>query len=341
MNRIKHSLIWAIISTLTAITTACGGGKQFKITVELPNDVDRMVVMTYNTPSGVKQAVAHMDGGKATLVGECREFTAAALAWSDGEPLAKCIVKNGDHVTLAFTSGGVMPRVSGSKPTANYLAFINDNSQAIAQADVDALNIEVAKYVAANPGDPAALQLVADYFYLPGNESKADSLVAALAPEARTTSLLMNYGVVNSANLADSKTERIYQFGGYSATDSFLVFRPHDARQTLFAFLSTARPSRRRQVDRLKGVDKAVGKLRGRIVELSLQPDSAMWRMSIRGDSATWTQAWMPGNVAATAYKRFAVPREPFYVVVDSAGNQLYRGGDVSAALQIMETNHP
>lgn len=327
--------------TAAVAMTACGSSDDFIVRVKVDDDMQRMVVMTYATASGIKRELATVDNGEATLRGVAPTYTMASLAWSDGEPLAKCIVRNGDKLTVAFEQGSVNPVVSGSEPTRLLNGFIADNAAIIASGNVDSLAAAVGRYVADHTADPSAVVVMIDYLDLKENAAMADSLLEMIDPEARPASLMVNYGVANGEYLNSEKLERIYPFGVYTTADSLVKIRPNDARMTLLAFLSTSRPVRRRQVDRLRTLARGADSLGLRIVELSGSGDSVAWRVALRGDSASWTQAWAPGGSASTALRRMAVPREPFFILIDSTGWQRFRGSDLSAAIDAIRSRKP
>lgn len=57
--------------------------------------------------------------------------------------------------------------------------------------------------------------------------------------------------------------------------------------------------------------------------------DSARWKQATARDSATWVQAWAPGSAASVDFQRLAIPALPYFVVADSSGTQVWRGGSV------------
>ncbi len=328
MMRLSH--IAALIMLL--ILAACGASDKFTISIEMGEDIERQIVVTYATPAGISRQYLEMKGGKAKFEGEVPSWSVAALTWSDGQPLGQCIVRDGEHITLRFTPGESVPTVKGSGPTKLLYSFISENDSTIT-AD------KVAAFVGEHPDDPASLVILNDYLDARDNEALSDSLLELIVPEARPATLLLNYGTINAMALKESTLQVLYPFSAFVAKgDSLLRILPTASRVSLFAVLSTSKATRAKQVEALRLLAGEAESLRLVITEISAQPDSVEWRRSIASDSATWRQVWAPGATASAALKRMSVPREPFYVVTDSTGSQIYRGSDYSDMLQAVRT---
>lgn len=329
--RTIYNITYIFLIMLAA--TACGKRDHFTIECRTSPDLQRMIMFTYSDHKGVQQQIQPLTDGKAVMKGSCATLTLVSVGLADGTPIADCIVENGDRVKVSFKldaegSGSFSDiSIKGSKPSSRLLEFEEENDSVITLGYGEELNRVVTDYVTANPDDPVSTVLLLRYFDARDNEMSADSLMMRLAPKARPATLLQNYGAITSGQLATEAGERIYAFSVFTATDSFMMLRPNDRRQTLFAFTSQGR-ERRKQVDSLRHLQGISDSLRLRVVEISLAGDSAKWRREIAGDSAKWLQAWVPGNVSAPSLRRLAVPRQPFYILIDSTGNQLYRGSD-------------
>ena len=115
-----------------------------------------------------------------------------------------------------------------------------------------------------------------------------------------------------------------------AAPDTVIRFVPSMQSYSLLAFVGRSKPDSIRRI--LREFQKTLDKKRFREAEFTVMSDSATWAASIRRDSAKWVQAWLPGGVAHTAVRNLQVPYVPFFIVTDSLGRQLYRGGSVSAA---------
>lgn len=336
---LSHSADRVVLLLLLLIVAACGASDKFSISIEMGEDIERQIVVTYATPTGIAREYVGMRGGKAKFEGEVATWSVAMLTWSDGEPIGQCIVRDGEHITLIFNPGESLPTVKGSGPTKLLYNFISDNDSAINAGDRQQLTTKVVDFVGDHPSDPASLVVINDYLDARGNEALSDSLLELILPEARPATLLLNYGTINAIALNESKLQVLYPFSAFVAEgDSLLRILPTASRVSLFAILSSSKSTRAKQVEALRAFSKEADSLRLTITEISAQPDSVEWRRSIASDSATWRQVWAPGATASSALKRLSVPREPFYVVTDSTGSQIYRGSDYSDMLRAVRT---
>ena len=328
----RYYLQIIIIGILALLSASCSKRNDFKVECHTSADIQKMLVFTYPDQRGIKQTTVPLTKGKAVLTGESRTPTLVSIHLSDGTPVADCIVANGDEATITFEldpegTGAVSDvEIDANHHTKRLLEFVHDNDSLIRLGYSDALNQAVTDFVGRNPSEPASTVVLVRYFDVRGGrEQTADSLMMLLTPEARPVTLLQNYGSIIARQLDRKTDERIFNFNLVGATDSVVNIRPGKHRQTLVAFLSHG-ARRNAQVDSLRKLWKLRDSLRLDIVEVSLAGDTVAWRKEIANDSAGWTQAWTPGNIMAPAIRKFAVPHQPYYVLVDSNGYQIYRG---------------
>lgn len=323
---------------ITAIlAVACGKKDTFTIKCETDPTIERMIVFTYADASGVKRQTVPLSKGKAVLNAKSPAYTLVTASLSDGTPIADCIMHNGDNATLRFSldpdgTGRVTDlRVKANRPTDRLHRFEQDNDSLIAEGLSHDLNLAVREYVTANPDDPVSTVLLLRYYDARDREAGADSLVMKLSPSARPMALLQNYGAINAPQLDKAINERLYTFSLFTARDSVKTIRINASRQMLMAFLSTG-PDRRIQLDGLRKLWELHDTLRLRIIDYSFAGDSAGWRSEIANDSVDWIQAWAPGGASGAPIRKLRIPRQPFYILIDSNGQQIYRGSDLSAA---------
>jgi hypothetical protein len=63
------------------------------------------------------------------------------------------------------------------------------------------------------------------------------------------------------------------------------------------------------------------------VVDINMQADTLGWSTIIRNDSVKhWVRAWAPGAEQNNALVPFRIKADPYVVVVDSTGKQIYRG---------------
>lgn len=300
-----------------------------------------MVMLTYASGDGniQRQTMAVADR-KVKFTGVAPEWTSATVTASNGDLIAICVLRNGDHLKIEVPEGEFPEvKIKGSKHSKQLAQFIAEHRATIMAGETDSINEAVTDFIIANPESPLSALLLTNFYSAADNELKVDSLLMSITPEARPMSILRNFGAVNGALLA-AKSERIYSFALFiAAEEDFKYIRPSDKRQTLLAILPNAKQLRTPYVERLRNLQSEADSLRLRTIEISFAPDSASWRSSIAADSAKWMQAWAPGNAAATPLRRLAIPRQPFFILIDSLGNQIYRGADINKALSTAQSN--
>lgn len=331
-----------ILFILATLMMSCSGARNFTVDVECESDSHRMLVLTFvDSHNGIQQLNASLDNNRASFIGENPEWTPAYLSWADGEPIVTLIVRNGDRLKIKLPARSDEPvEIKGSKPSLRLADFHSRNKLRRGNPVPDSLNIAIAGYIHNNPDDPVSTYLLTDYFMCVGHEQEADSLLSVIAENARPQSMLRNYGSVNSRILA-FKPEKIHSFTLFTATDSFVTIRPGRNKRTLIAVLSAVASERSEQVKQLKKLSQKADSLRWQIIELSFASDSARWRSSIAADTASWLQSWSPGGSAAPPIRRLDIPRQPFFVMIDSAGNQVHRSSSIEAAIDAMSNPIP
>lgn len=332
-TRLLHTAATTAAVIALLVAAACSKPKEFTIKVDCGSDTERLICATYASPDGINRTMTAVEKGKAVIKGSSPGYTAVTLAWGDGTQIAKCIVRNGDKLTVTPPEEGhSLPGVKGSRSTSLLLEFAAENAREIADGDTESLNRAVEQFIGEHPDDPSSTVVLTDYLTMDENGSAiADSLLNVITPEARPYALLLNYGVINS-NRMKQHPERIYPFGVITDDDSLAKIKPADSRLTLLAFISREKQSRLSQREHLGILYDSTRNRRLRIIEISPETDSAAWRKTIADDSTRWIKAWMPGGTAATSFKRMDVARLPYFIMFDSAGQQLHRSSSVEDA---------
>lgn len=198
--------------------------------------------------------------------------------------------------------------------------------------DVRAVNEAVRSYVAAHPGDPSAAFVLANRYNAAGREHQADSLLGILTDEARIPALLGAMGALLSQQLSTEATDPVTPMLLYDVTDSMKRYSPSASALSLLAVDPYDRAGRDSVSRALTRLYELLPRSRFRAVEFSMAVDSASWVSSLRGDSSAWIRTWHPGLTASPKLRPLAIPSVPYFIVVDSAGNQLLRTSSVSRA---------
>lgn len=318
------------LALMCVLLCACGDSDRFAVqgTVEGGKSMNLRYVF-YNGDALVQGITAVRDGS-FRFEGTAPQPVMIELYDNDYRLLGRLYAAKGDeiecHVDLA---AHYRLQTSGRKDLERWTRWLRDHSDAIAAGSADSL---VEAYVGAHPDDIVSTLLVATLYdaSTSGGLHRADSLLGMIAPESRpmnvTQSLIsMIEGHIHGAS-ARVRDFKVRVLGKGSDT-----LRIADKPVWLIA-MSTEHTFRNDSVvPLLRHADKHAGK-RLRVIDLSLDTDTTVWRRITRPDSAKWTQAWIPGGIAARGIDSLAIPCLPYFVVADSAGRQLLRTPSASRA---------
>lgn len=335
--KIKVRYICALMCVAIAVALmGCSKKKSFMIQGEIEGIGTQLVNATYYSLGGVKRVTAVAAENKFVLRGDSPRPTLVSLTLADGTLLGTLVAENGDKLTL---KGDIAEpyaiEVSGNGDSEKIARWVKDNAGLIERRDEAGINRSLAEWVGKNRGSKAATALMVTYFQTPGYESQADSLMALLSPEARAQEIVQNFTGTLSAQLGQAAAGQIGPMSLYDVSDSVVSVNPHQRKATVYCFMSTDRTARDTITACLRTLSQECPLPRLEVVEISSALDSAEWKQSLAGDSARWRRTWAPATVASMELRRLGVSRYPFFIVADSAGNQLYRGSSVSKAAEV------
>lgn len=334
MNKLN---VIVLLVVLLAMSMACSEKTEFSIKGEVEGADAQMIEMIYYANGSIKHEVVSLEDGKFELKGASKSPTLVALTLSGRTPLATVVAENGDELKCKFNIADLLhPQVKGNGPSADISKFVGENAELIDRKDVDALNKSIAEFVGNNRDNLASSALMVAYFYVPGYELLADSLMGLVEPSARPQTVMQNFNALLSSQLSSQARADIKPMSLYERKDTVVRYHPTAQSYSLLAFVSDDRRSRDSIVPRLFELVERYPLRRFKAVEVSLASDSSSWRTSVDGDSAKWWQVWAPGTVASVSLRQLSIPRYPFFIVVDSIGTQLYRGGSITTARKLI-----
>ena len=206
----------------------------------------------------------------------------------------------------------------------------------LAEGNPVKINALVADFVGKNRSSEAAMAALVTQYRSDCNEIGADSLVGCIDPEARPAAMVLNFTSALSAQLSSDARADIIGMSLVNRNDSVERYNPYRHTLTLLAFVADEKAQRDTVVPVLRRLRGDFAERRLAVLEVSAAADSAAWKSSTATDSATWTQTWTPGTVSSQQYRRMSVARVPFFIVADSTGRQLYRGGSAAGAERVL-----
>lgn len=329
-----------IISILFAalLLSACSKKKNFSIQGNIEGIGSQMVTATFYADGGLKRISASASNDVFSLTGTAKKPTLISLTLSDGTQIATLIMSNGDKAKLKGDINSPFSiDVSANSDSEKIASWVNDNAELLQTGNAEAINLSLANWVGKHTSSKASTALMLAYFHSDGYEHLADSLITLLTPEARAKEVMQNYSGTLNPQLG-ALTEKVQGLQLFTSTDSLIAFSPLHHKAMLLCFMPDNNTARDTISPTLRRLTSTYPKKKFRAVEISTAIDSAAWRKSIEGDSAIWSQTWIPSALSSTSIRKLAVPRTPYFIVADSAGGQIYRGSSISAACHAVES---
>lgn len=329
------SIFMAALIALTA--SSCGNSDSFRISGEIKDAGAKTIELTYCHGGEVKRITVKAVDGKFAIEGDAPQPALGFLSVSGGVPVATLIVENGEETVCEIDpEEPEQAKIKGSRDNEELAAFVRDNAEALAAGNPREINAAVAKFIGNHRDSKAATALLVTRFCSADNEIAADSLMSLIEPSARSSALLLNFSAALASQLSAEARADIVAMTLYGRNDSLIRYNPFRQRCSLLAFVGEDKAGRDSVVPVLRALTKDFDDKKLKTVEISTAPDSATWRRITEQDSASWSQAWAPGSVAAPSIRRMAVARVPFFIIADSTGRQLHRGSSASVAERIV-----
>lgn len=317
---------------------ACSDEKGFVIRGDIKELGNRNIEITYYAAGGIQQQTALGNKGKFEFRGLSASPTLVDLSMPDGRPLAYIVIKDGEEVTV---SGERLDpyelSVKGNRASSDLARFLRDNAVAIRNGDVKGINSAITDYVINNPSNPASGALLVTRFFAPGNELLADSLLGLITLEGRPSAVMQNYGALLSSQVSSDARSKIPTISIYAGGDTLARLQPSRHSCSLLAVMGTTSRQRDSITPWLRVLTDSLSRRRFAALEISLAADSISWAKAVKGDSVTWSRGWAPGGAAASQIRKLGIATEPFFIVCDSTGAQLYRGSSITSAAETVK----
>ncbi len=327
------------ILTLAVMAVACGDDTEFRVAGEVQGLGTRNISMLYVADGSVRSVSTAAIDGKFDLRGSSDEYTVVELfvGAKGNVPLARMLAKNGEtlHCKLDIEDPS-KNEIKGNGPSEQWSGFLRENAAVLNDGTPGMINSLVTKYVDSHPDNIVSSLLMLTSYNSVNNESRADSLFAVIAPEARPAKLVDDYRLLLSYNNSAALNAKVRSFTLYSVGDSMERYSPYKSGYSLLYF--TDGTQRSDTITRqIKRPYDSYSRKRFRVVEVSFAPDSAAWKRA-SADSLGWTRVWAPGGVAHNSFDALNIPRIPFYILADSNGTQVYRGSALRQAIDSLDS---
>lgn len=334
----KFGLIFGILASL--IMSACGDNSEFRITGTINGIGTQNIYIIYCVDDAVKAQNSTVIDGKFSIAGHSSHPTIVELYSSDKVMLGMLMAQNGETIECEFDkSNRYKVSLEGNEVSSQWAKFLTANADVLASDNIDARNKLIGDYVKKNPDKTLSTILLLTEFYTPENELVADSLLTLISLDARPLYLVNGYSTMLSHLNSETSLGKVRPINLYSKDDSLVSYNPSTSSYSILCFTTSNMQSRDTIVPELREMYKRHDKKRLAIMDVSFASDTILWKRTIKNDSAQWNQCWALGSVQAKSIDRLAIPRVPYFIVVDSTGKQLYRGSSISLARKTIDNN--
>ncbi len=317
-----------IIAAFFTLLCGCSDTERFVIEGQFEGEAPQSVRALYYAQGALQNAPVSVREGKFQIDGRSSEPVIVDIYLPDKTRIATLVVRNGEKVKLKVSAKPYSFSAEGDDTSEELSKWVKDNASVLSGASTVEINEVIGKYIEHNRDNLLATVLLLSYY-----DSSVDPLAAArlfdmIDADARPSYMVEGYSEMLGRMKVGIEGVVVDPISYYVGRDSANIFLPKENRYTLLALTST-----------LHGRDTIVGELARlvdndsvKVLELSVDTDSTIWRRSIAPDSASWKQGWLPGGVMSAGLEQLALPRLPYFVIVDSVGNQLLRSSSVTAA---------
>lgn len=319
------SLILTIILTLLC---ACSDRDRFVIEGQFEGEAPQSVRALFYAQGALQNVPVSVREGKFVIEGRSSDPVIIDIFLPDKTRIATLVATNGETVKLKLSAKPYSFSAEGDDTSEELSKWVKDNASTLNGGDSEEINGIIEKYIKDNRDNLLSTVLLLSYYDSSLDPVEGASLFDMIAADVRPSSMVEGYSEMLGRMKAGIEGVVVDPIAYYVARDSANIFTPRDQHYTLLALTST-----------MHGRDTIVGELARlaendsvKVVELSVDRDSTVWRRSIAPDSAAWVQGWLPGGVMSAGVEQLAIPRLPYFVIVDSVGNQLLRSPSVTAA---------
>ena len=331
----KANIILAAIMML--VLNSCSDPTTFTAEGRIDGDGTQNMRAVYYADGDVKMLIVPVNDGKFEFEANLNTPTLVEFFSANKSLLGRAYVEPGDKIKCSlYQNAPYKTQVNGNEVSERWSKFLNDNIEITASGNSDKINTLIADYINKNKADVLSTLLLITEYHTPENNEEASKLLLTIAPEARPQDLIESYEALLDHSYNIKASEKLSMISHYSSTDSLKTFIPHESSYTIIAFSNKDTRNGGELADSLRMLRKYYHGKRLQVIDMSLDEDTAIWKKAVKNDSATWRQGWVVGAVSAHSIERLGISRMPFYIVADSTGKQIYRGGEIEKAASMV-----
>lgn len=329
------TLFAIFLSVLSAVfVISCGGGDTFTVIAKVENLGTQNVRAIYRSDDKVNVITSMALDGAFQFTAVAKEPVLIDLYTGSRALIGRVVACNGETVEVSYrlNEPGFMT-AKGDRISESLARFITDNSKIIDSGDGRAVNEAVARYCESHRDDRAVPYIFLSLYRGEIDRSVAAGLVESISGDSRSVrEMLSSYGEL-LAPVPDSLP--VFEpVNLYSVGDSMTTVRPCGSKGVFLAILPV--DDQETTVDRVERLNALNDSLKGRarVVELSLEADTAAWREAVKDLKPRYGRCWSPGMYATPGLGRYNITGFPWYIAADSTGTVLYSGPEYETAFR-------
>lgn len=330
---IVKKVIIILSSILVLLLNSCGDQSSFAVKGRIDGNEAQNMRVVYYANGEVNMLIVPVNDGKFEFEAPLNAPTLVEFFLANKSLLGRAYVEPGDEIKCKlYNNTPYKANIKGNEVSERWTKFLKDNIEITASENTEKKNALVADYINKNKTDILSTLLLITEFQTLENSEEASKLLLMIAPEARQQNIIESYEALLDRSYNIKASGKVSAISHYSSTDSLKTFIPHESSYTIIAFSNKDTRKDGELADSLRELRKAYHGKRLQVIDMSLDADTAIWKKSIKNDSATWRQGWVVGAVSALSLEQLGIYRLPFFIVTDSTGKQIYRGGEIENA---------
>lgn len=339
MKRLIQGLHGLIVIAAAMLLGACSHDEGFSVKGTLSDGSTVNLRVMYSDGTNLHTQLMASDKGHFEFEASAPEGTVVEVLANNFEPLGRFYAADGDEIeiTIDMSSPSAI-KVTGNDTGRRWADWTRANAGVLDKSDPRQANALIEKYVTSHPRDIVSTLLMIYNYDSSLDPVHAAALLQSIDAAARPAALTAAYKALIGKTEATTASLKVVPLSFMAHGDTLLTYHPRRHRLSLLVFSDETSGRGDSIVPAIRGLCRRhPGDSDLYVLDMSFDTDTLTWGRDTRADSATWQQGWLAGSVSATPVSRLAIPRVPYCIVVDSAGNQIYRGRSITAAADTID----
>lgn len=326
----KNTFLRLIPLLAAFLMTSCGDDEKFEIKGEVIGNPSMNLYMRYYGNEKVMQGVTAVKNGKFEFFGVSKQPTIVEILDNDYHAMGRVYIANGQSLELKLNRHNPYKiSIVGNKINEDWSKAINQNADSLFIGTSEYVNNWIEDFIGKNPANVVSTLLFLTSYDASVDPFRADSVLQSIDPDARIGRMLDGYATI-AARFSGEEGRCVIDSLRYRTldNDTMRIFEAGKSKSTLIVLTNDKSDRKITIVPKLKKIAEDHKKEDFRILDLMLCSDTVAWRNTVKNDSAKWVQGWMPGGIFADGLDKMTIPSLPYFIIIDSLGNQLHRTAD-------------